>query len=264
MIVLITGASGGLGPVLGNLLVSKGMTVYGTMRNPEGKEQNYPFTALAMEITDSDSVEKCVQEVVRREGRIDVLINCVNRMIIGSVEEETVEDVRTVFDTNVLGALRVCKAVIPAMQKQGKGTIVNMSSAGGVVPVPYMSAYTSSKFALEAFSEAMYHEMKPHNIEVVIMQPVAMALDRGDTGSHLSMVDGVVAGSVSNKVLTRMSKDTASSGLTPQTVAEKIHDVITSRKKPLRVPMDKTKAITVIRRLAPQFVIDKMIADFVR
>lgn len=264
MIVLLTGASGGLGAVLGNVLVGKGMTVYGTMRNPSGGAQDYPFTVLPMEITNPASVRECVDEVVRREGRIDVVINCVNRMIIGSVEEETLDDVRTVFDTNVLGAVSVCKEVIHIMRRQGGGTIVNMSSAGGVVPVPYMSAYTSSKFALEAFSEALYHEMKPHNIDVVIMQPVAMAMDRGDTGTHLELVNGIKPGSVSNKVLARMSQDSAASPLSPETVAEKVYQVITSKKKPLRVPMSKTKAISAIRRLAPQFVIDKMIADFVK
>jgi short-subunit dehydrogenase len=170
MVVLITGASGGFGRVLGTTLSGKGLKVCGTMRHPEGQEKDYPFTILPMEVTDSDSVEKCVGEVLRREGRIDVLINCVNQMIIGSVEEETVEEVRSLYDTNVFGVLRVCKQVIPAMRKQGRGLIVNMSSLGGLLAVPYMSAYTSAKFALEALSEALYHEVKRYDIDVVIMR----------------------------------------------------------------------------------------------
>ncbi|MGB5810431.1 MAG: SDR family oxidoreductase [Polyangiales bacterium] len=264
MIVLITGASGGLGPVLGRTLTEKGMRVYGTMRNPPSDGGNYPFEVLPMEISDSDSVARCVSTVMEKEGRIDVLINCVNRMIIGSVEEQTVEDVRRVLDTNVLGALRVCKEVIPAMKQQGSGTIVQMSSAAGFVAVPYMSAYSASKFAVEAFSEAMYHELKPSNVDVVLMEPVAMAMDRGDTGSHLELVDGVRSGSTSQKVLARMAKDTAASGLSPQAVSDRIYEVITSRKKPLRVPMDRAKTLTAVRKLAPQFVIDKLIADFVK
>ena len=119
---------------------------------------------LPMEITDDSSVEACIKEVVRKEGRIDVVVNCVNHMIIGSVEEETADEVLALYDTNVLGVLRVCQQLIPIMRRQGGGTIVNMSSLGGLLAVPYMSAYTSAKFALEALSEALYHEMKRYDI----------------------------------------------------------------------------------------------------
>jgi len=85
--------------------------------------------------------------------------------------------------------MRLCKQIVPVMKRQGGGTIVNMSSLGGLIAVPYMSSYTSAKFALEAFSEALYQEMKPHNISVVIMQPVAMNMDRPATGHHLRTVD---------------------------------------------------------------------------
>ena len=87
MIVLITGASGGFGAVLGATLVDAGMTVYGTMRHPEGRESKDPFPMLPMEVTDAGSVEKCVNEVLQREGRIHVVVNCVNQMVIGSVDQ---------------------------------------------------------------------------------------------------------------------------------------------------------------------------------
>jgi short-subunit dehydrogenase len=264
MVVLITGASGGLGKVLGATLVQRGMTVYGTMRNPDAGEHGYPFTMLPLEVTDPASVEKCVNELLAREGRIDVLINCVNRMIIGSVEEETVEEVQALYDTNVFGVMRVCKQVIPVMRTQEKGTIVNMSSLGGLVAVPYMSAYTSAKFALEAFSEALYHEMKPDRIDVVIMQPVAMRMDRPATGAHLETVANVAPDSFSHRMVDRMARDTAASKLTPEIVSDRIYSVITREKKPLRVPMDRARAVTLIKRLAPQSVIDRMIGGLIR
>jgi len=264
MIVLITGASGGFGKVLGATLVNKGLHVYGTMRQPEGREQEYPFPILPMEITDSTSIEKCIEEVVQREGRIDVVINCVNQMIIGSVEEESVEEVEALYDTNVFGVLRVCKAVIPLMRKQGGGTIVNMSSLGGLLAVPYMSAYTSAKFALEALSEALYHEMKPDGIDVVIMQPVAMAMDRPATGAHLRTVDQVSRDSRTHAMVARMASDTAASKLRPEAVAEKIYEVVTSEKKPLRVPLDRARILTLVKRLAPQSVIDRLIGGLLK
>jgi short-subunit dehydrogenase len=263
MIVLITGASGGLGVVLGKTLVDKGMTVYGTMRNPAGKEADYPFVMLPMEVNDDASVATCIDEVVKREGKLDVVVNCVNRMIIGGVEETTVAEVEDLYRINVFGVMRICKAVIPQMKKQGGGTIVNMSSLGGLLAVPLMSSYTSAKFALEAFSEALYHEMKPHGIDVVIMQPVAMYMDRPATGHHLQLASEVTENSLSHRMLKRMAKDTAASKLTPEIVSEKIYSLLTSDKKPLRVPMDKAKAVTLLKRFAPQSFINKLVNGLV-
>jgi short-subunit dehydrogenase len=263
-VVLVTGASGGFGSVLAATLGDRGMSVYGTARNPDRESGDAPFPMLAMEVNDPASVRKCVDEVLRREGRIDVLINCVNQMVIGGVEEQTVEEVRSLYDANVFGVLRVCQHVLPAMREQGRGTIVNMSSLGGLLAVPYMSAYTSAKFALEAMTEALYHEVKPHGIDVVIMQPVAMAMDRPGTGAHLRLVDGVESGSPSHRLLERMTKDTRASTLTPETVAAKVHEVITSERKPLRVPMDRARMLTWVRSLAPQSVIDRLIGGLLR
>jgi short-subunit dehydrogenase len=260
MVVLITGASGGFGGVLGEILVKEGLTVYGTCRNPGGSQQSASFPMLAMEATDESSVGRCIAEVLEREGRIDVVVNCVNEMMIGTVEEQTADEVKALYDTNVFGVLRICQQVLPAMRKQGSGLIVNMSSLGGLLAVPTMSAYTSSKFALEAMSEALHHELRDTGIDVVIMQPVAMAMDRPATGSHLHTVKNVEPGSPSLRMVERMARDTAASKLTPEAVARRVHAVIQSSKRPLRVPMDKAKALSVLKRLAPQSLIDRLVA----
>ena len=264
MIVLITGASGGLGPVLARTLVDRGLTVYGTSRDPDSTEPDSPFPLLRMEITDDASVQACVDDVLEREGRIDVLIHCANEMFIGKTEEASVDEVRALFDTNVFGALRVFKQVLPSMIAQGSGTIVSMSSLGGLLAVPYMGAYTSSKFALEAFSEALYHEVKPHGIDVVIMQPVAMRIDRPAVGSHLHIVDGAPPDSFSRNVAGQMAADTETSKLTPEAVAQKIHQVITSEHKPLRVPMDRAKGVGLVKRFAPQSIVDRLIGGLMK
>jgi short-subunit dehydrogenase len=260
-VVLITGASGGFGSVLAATLAAKGMTVYGTQRRPGEEAAKLPFTMLPMEISDDASVNACVAEVLEREGRIDVVVNCVNQMIIGSVEETRVDEVRELYETAVFGALRVCKAAIPAMRAQGSGTLVMMSSLGGLFAVPYMSAYTSAKFALEALSEALYHELRSEPIDVVIMQPVAMAMDRPGLGAHMDTVEDVKPDSRTHQMVEMMISDTAASGLTPEAVAEKVHSVITRKKKPLRVPMDRARPMGLLKRLAPQVVVDKMIAS---
>jgi len=264
MVVLVAGASGGLGRVLGATLAAKGCTVYGTMRSPEGHEGAFPFPLLPLDLTDPASAEKCVGRLLEREGRIDAVVNCVNRMFIGTVEEETVEEVEALYATNVFGWLRLVKVVIPVMRRQGGGTLVTMSSLGGLLAVPTMSAYTSSKFALEAMSEALRHELRPDGIDVVIMQPVAMKMQRPETGDHLSLVAAVGADSPSRRMLRRMASDTEASGLTPEAVAEKIHAVLTSAKKPLRIPMDRARVLSVVKRLAPQTVIDRLVAGVLR
>ena len=259
MVVLITGASGGLGSVLGQTLTAAGMTVYGTARDPGPALQN-GMPMLALDVTSTESVRRCIQELHEREGRIDVVINCVNQMILGSTEETSPEELSALYDVNVFGVHRVCQAILPIFKKQGAGTLVHMSSLGGLLAVPYMGAYTSAKFALEAMSEALYHELKSTNIDVVIMQPVAMHMDRPPTGSHLKLSSGVRQGSRSHAMLDKMAADTAASVLTPERVSAKILEVIQSKKKPLRVPMDKAKALSVVKRLAPQALIDKLIA----
>jgi short-subunit dehydrogenase len=265
MVILIAGASGGFGSVLGRTLVDSGMAVYGTCRNPDAiSEGDFAFPMLKLEATDTASIAQCIDFVLEREGRIDVLINCVNQMIIGAVEEQTVDEVKTLYDANVFGVISICQQVIPAMKKQGAGTIVNMSSLGGLLAVPYMSAYTSAKFALEAFSEALYHELKPAGIDVVIMQPVAMAMDRPAEGSHLRKVANVGPDSPSHRMMERMAKDTAASKLTPEMVARHVLRIITQERKPLRVPLDRAKALGLIKRFAPQSVIDRLIGGLLR
>ena len=263
MVVLIPGASGGFGQVLSQLLNKHGMRVYGTSRNPDAQEAADHVTMLAMDISDEESVKRCVNTVVEREGRLDVVVNCINELFIGGTEEESVEEVRYLFDTNVLGALRVFQAVLPTMRQQGSGTIVSMSSLGGVIAVPYIGAYTSAKFALEALSEALYHEVRQDGIDVVIMQPVAMHMERASTGTHLHPVENVSKNSPTEGMVIQMAKDTEASKLTPEMVAQRVFEVITSKKKPLRVPMDRAKVLGLVKRLAPQFVLNKILADLV-
>ncbi|MGI9432193.1 MAG: SDR family oxidoreductase [Myxococcota bacterium] len=258
-VVLVTGASGGFGNVLARKLAGEGVHVYGTMRAPDAAASDLPFTMLPMEISDPNSIDACIRAVLEREGRIDAVVNCVNQMVIGSVEEQTVDEVRALYETNVFGVLAVCQRILPVFREQGAGTIVNMSSLGGLFAVPYMSAYTSAKFALEAMTESLYHELRDEPIDVVIMQPVAMRMDRPALGAHLHTVAGVGADSRSQRMVERMAADTAASTLTPRVVAQKVHAVLLSDSKPLRVPLGRAKPMSLLKRLAPQAGVDKMI-----
>jgi short-subunit dehydrogenase len=262
-VVLVCGASGGLGHVVAETLQARGMTVFGTMRAPGNAPQNFTFPVIAMDVTDEASVARCFDDVIDQTGRVDVVVNCVNQMILGSVEETAVEEVAALYDTNVLGAARIARAALPHMRAQGNGAIINMSSLGGVLAVPFLSAYTSAKFALEAFSEALYHEVKGDNIDVVIMQPVAMRMDRPETGDHLRAARNISPDSFTHKMLAQMAKDTAASKLTPEMVAQKIAEVVESKDRKLRYPMDRAKMLGMVKRLAPQWVVDRLIGGLV-
>lgn len=264
MVVLVAGATGGFGSVLSRVLAEEGMTVYGTARSPGGQEPSGPYSMIAMDTAKEDSIAAAVREVVDREGRIDVLVNCVNEMMIGTIEEQTADEVAHLYDTNVFGALRIWQQILPVMRAQGSGLIVSMSSLGGLLAVPAMSAYTSSKFALEAMSEALHHELRGTGIDVVIMQPVAMAMDRPAAGSHLHTVANVQPGSRSLKMVERMAADTAASKLTPEKVARRVLAVIRSSRRPLRVPMARARPLSLVKRLAPQAVIDRLVDGLLR
>ena len=261
--VLICGASGGLGQVMGEMFVQKGLNVFGTMRAPEKATANFAFPMLAMDATDEASVARCLNEVKEKAGRIDVIVNCVNNMVLGSVEETSMEEFQHLYNVNLFGIVRVCRTAVPLMRTQGGGTIINMSSLGGLLAVPYLSAYTSAKFAIEAFTEALYHELKNEPIDVVIMQPVAMRMDRPETGDHLHAVRGAAPDSPTHKMIAQMARDTAASKLTPEMVSKEIYRVIHTKKKKLRYPMDRAKALGLVKRFAPQSMIDRLIGGLV-
>jgi short-subunit dehydrogenase len=262
VIVLITGATGGLGLVLGQLLASKGLTVYGTSRQPENKSA--PFVLLQLDANDPLSVKRCIAEVIDREGRLDVLINCVNELVIAATDEQDMDEVEDLFRTNVVGVMRICQAVLPHYREQGSGLIINMSSLGGILAVPYMGAYTSAKFALEAMTEALYHEVRDEGIRVVIMQPSAMRMDRPEEGAHLRTGRSVAADSFSHQIVKMMARDTVDSKLTPEQVAEKIYGVMTARHSALRVPMEKAVVLGIVKRLVPQRVVNTLIDNLMK
>ena len=261
--VLVCGASGGLGTVLARTLQDKGMTVRGTMRDPS-KSTTPDIDMLAMDVLNEQSVIDCLATAKEAMGSVDVVVNCVNEMVLGSVEETSRQELARVYDINVLGLASVARAAVPIMRAQGHGLIISMSSLGGLLAVPYLSAYTSSKFALETFSEALHHEVKADNIDVAIMQPVAMHMDRADVGDHLKVAAGASPASTTQAIVRMMAKDTRASKLTPEKVSLAIYDVIKSKKRKLRYPLDRARVLGKVKRIAPQSLINKMIDGLVR
>jgi NAD(P)-dependent dehydrogenase (short-subunit alcohol dehydrogenase family) len=171
-VVLITGASSGIGKACAEHLATKGYRVYGTSRRapfpPEGK--SFP-KMIQMDVRDNDSVKRGVEYVLSEEGRIDVVVNNAGIGIAGAVEETSVEEAKDIFETNFFGVHRVCRAILPIMREQKSGLIVNISSIMGLIALPFQPFYSASKFALEGMTESLRMEVKPFGIRVVLIEP---------------------------------------------------------------------------------------------
>jgi NAD(P)-dependent dehydrogenase (short-subunit alcohol dehydrogenase family) len=170
-VVLITGASSGIGRATAELLAGRGYRVFGGVR-PHAMTR--PFTRVELvplDVRDEASVKSCVEEVLSRAGRIDVLINNAGVNLIGAVEETSIGQAQALFDTNVIGVLRMIQAVLPGMRRQGAGQIVNISSILGFLPAPFMGVYASTKHAIEGLSESLDHEIRAFGIRVVLIEP---------------------------------------------------------------------------------------------
>jgi short-subunit dehydrogenase len=169
-VALITGISSGFGKATAGILSNKGYTVYGISR-----KQSDDFIAdikvLQADVTDIISVRKAVKTLIDKEGHIDVLINNAGMGISGSIEDSLPEDISLQMNTNFMGYVNMIQAVLPDMRKQSEATIVNISSIGGLMGLPYQGFYSASKFAVEGLSEALRMELKPYNIKVIVIQP---------------------------------------------------------------------------------------------
>jgi NAD(P)-dependent dehydrogenase (short-subunit alcohol dehydrogenase family) len=184
-VVLITGCSSGIGLAAARRFATAGFRVYATMRGPEQRgaglraeaaSAGWTLTTPALDVTSDDSVDAAVGALLAETGgRIDAVINNAGYYCVGPLEETSPDELRAQLETNVIGVLRVTRAVLPAMRARGQGAIVNLSSVTGRVVLPVVGPYHASKFALEAMTEALRYEVYPFGIRVVAVEPGAFA-----------------------------------------------------------------------------------------
>ena len=170
-VVLITGASSGVGQATARLLAQQGHKVFGTSRAPTSAEPIANLTMVALDVRSDASVAACVNAVSSQAGRVDVLVNNAGYELGGALEEHSIEEAKAQFETNFFGVVRMTKAVLPLMRRQKQGQIVNISSLSAVAPIPFMGMYSASKFAVEGYTEALRMELKPLNILVSQIEP---------------------------------------------------------------------------------------------
>ena len=170
-VALVTGASSGIGEATAERLATAGYKVYGTSRRG-AKGGQRSFEMLPLDVTSDGSVEAAVREVMRLEGRIDLLVNNAGFGVApAGAEESSIEQARAIFETNFFGIVRMTRAVVPHMRLQGSGRIINIGSVLGFLPMPYGALYAATKHAIEGYSESLDHELRTRGIRVSVIEP---------------------------------------------------------------------------------------------
>ena len=178
-IAVVTGSSSGIGFETSLLLAKNGFRTYATVRNPDkakaiwdiSNKGELPMRVIELDVDSDKSVEDAIHKINDESKRIDVLVNNAGYVLVGALEDLSMDEIKAQFETNLFGAIRAMKAVLPIMRKQQGGTIVNVSSIGGRVALPFCPAYHGTKFALEGVSESMRFETEPLGIKVILVEP---------------------------------------------------------------------------------------------
>lgn len=254
--VLVTGASSGIGKATAQLFAAKGFRVFGTSRRalPDAGD----VVTLQLDVRSSESVERCVAEVVSRAGPVDVLVNNAGVMHRGMAEETSMDEARAVLETNLLGVARMVNAVLPEMRRRGRGRIINVGSLAAWVGEPNEAFYAASKAALARYTEALRYEVRPLGVHVSLIEPGVFRTEVLDAatvgGTTIADYDAV------REAAERLLDESLPKGADPAEAAELIAKVAVSRSPRLRygVGRDATR-VPLARVLLPQRVFDRLV-----
>ncbi|MFT3744394.1 MAG: SDR family oxidoreductase [Pyrinomonadaceae bacterium] len=253
-VILITGASSGIGLHTAKLFQAKNWKVAATMRSPEKATelQNIAdIECIRLDVTDTESIKDAIKAALEKFGRIDAVVNNAGYGLIGPFEYATSEQIERQFETNVLGLMSVCREILPYFREQKRGYIVNVASVGGRMTFPLSSLYNSTKWAVEGFSEALHYELEPFNIRVKIIEPGPIKTDFYDRSMDVPKKDGLtVYDAMESRMMENMKK--AGAGAPDgEIVAQAIYEAVTDGSKKLRYGAN-TKGILAARRFLPE------------
>ncbi|HEX5981810.1 MAG TPA: SDR family oxidoreductase [Nitrososphaeraceae archaeon] len=178
-IAVVTGSSTGIGFETSLLLARNGFYTYATMRDrlkadkieKIANKENLPLEVLSMDVDNDDSVRNAIHKIIDEKKKIDIFVNNAGYGLFGALEDISIEEIKKQFETNLFGAIRTIKEILPTMRKQKNGIIINVSSIAGVVGIPAECIYVSTKFALEGLTESISYELQPYGIKVVLVEP---------------------------------------------------------------------------------------------
>ena len=263
-VAVVTGSSSGIGFETALLLARSGFHTYATMRNLEKSKsiteiantEKLPLQVVQLDVNDDISVKNAIDKIVSaaENKRIDALVNNAGYGLFGPLEDTSIEEIKAQFETNFFGVIRVTQRVLPVMRKQNSdGTIVNVSSVGGRIGVPVLSAYQSTKFALEGLSESMSYELEPFGIRVVIIEPgfIRTNIVNSSTSAQKALDPKSPYFPLTQKVKNHFKSmmENASSSSPPEEVAKVILQAITSKNPQLRYTVGNDAATIIQARM---------------
>lgn len=258
-VVVVTGGSSGLGRAMCSRLTATGHTVYGTSRKVNGVEKADGITLIGMDLADEAGIIKAIEEVIRREGRIDVLINNAGIGIQGPIEDISAEMALQLFDTNVIGTHRVCRAVLPHMRSAKGGLIINISSIAANFGLPYRGFYSASKAAIDRYGEALAIELAPFNISVVTVQPGEFKTPIGDKRLRPATIGEAYRSGYDRAM--RILEGSLGSSRDPDELAREIAKIISNPtpKAVYHVAEGKQKLSILIKKLLPGRMFQRLV-----
>ncbi|MCK0190275.1 oxidoreductase [Arenibacter sp. F20364] len=262
-VVLITGASSGMGKTTAKLLLKEGFIVYGAARRVDNMNDLKLLGAkiLLMDVTRDSTTVSGVDEIIKNEGRIDVLINNAGLGYYGAIEEVAIEDARYQLEVNVFGAARLMQLALPYMRKNQFGKIVNISSIGGKLANPYGGWYHASKFALEALSDSLRMEVKQFGIDVIVIEPGGVKSEWSDIAmkNARKVSEKGVYGTMVDKMIETGEKFKAKNA-EPELIANLILKAITVNKPKTRYSGGfMAKPLLLMRKMLSDKMMDKII-----
>lgn len=258
-VVLVTGGSSGIGKAISLFLKEKKYTVYGTSRNPD-RYPNSPIPLLALDVQDQNSIQTAIQDLIEKEGQIDILINNAGVGITGPMEETPIDEVKNAMETNFYGPLRVLQAVLPHMRAQQSGRVINITSIAGYMGLPYRGIYSASKGALEIATEAYRMECAHLNIFFSNVAPGDFATNIAASRFHAP----IVAGSdyeIGYTHTLKLIDEHVDDGQNPIEVAKKIYEILKQPSPGIHYKVGSfvQKFSIVLKKILPEKMYENML-----
>ena len=254
-IAVLTGGTSGIGMQTALALKNAGYTVYELSRRAQGVEG---LNHLVADVTDEAAVKKAVDEIVAREGKIDVLVNNAGFGISGAVEFTKTEDAKRLFDTNFFGMVNMNRAVVPVMREAGQGRIVNISSVAGQIPIPFQTYYSAAKAATNSYTMALANELRPYGITVCAVQPGDIKTGFTAARQKTAFGDDIYGGRISRSVC-RMEHD-EQNGMEPRIIGGLVAKIACKHSvKPLYTAGFSYKFFIFLVHILPSGVLNRLV-----
>ena len=253
-VVLVTGASSGLGKACADLLDQRGWEVVGASRRGTGGS----WTGLVMDVDDDEMVRRGVDGVVTTHGRLDAVVAAAGWGLAGPVEETPIADAKAQLETNLWGVVRVVQAALPHMRRQGGGRLLLVGSIGGAIGLPFQTFYSVSKFALEGYAEALAYEVAPFNVQVSVIEPGNFATGFTTVRRDVDLAPDSPYRAASVKAISQMVRDERG-GADPRAVADLVVRLLDAKRVPRRVTVGKLdeRAGVLAKRLLPFSIFER-------